>query len=252
MALGTWRASRDGRLYGRVVIDATELVKYVEAKRSEESRVTVTAVVGAAAARAIRAVPEANTRVVLGRIVPHRTCDVSFAVDVNDGTARDLAPIKVERVDEKSVAELARELGFRVPRLRERKDPSYKVSSSILRWLPQPLVRPALTVVSLLTGGFGVPLFGQPGYPLGTALVSNVGSFGLDEGFMAPVPWARASLYVLVGAVRDAPAVVDGALAVRPQLVVTCTADHRLLDGAQAGQLARHLKTTLEDPWSLP
>lgn len=251
MALGTWRAARDSRLYGRVVIDATELVKYVDVQRVAGPRVTLTAVVGAAAARAIRAVPEVNARVVLGRIVPYDGVDLAFAVDLDDAVARDLSMVKIRGVDAMSIAELAGELESRVPRLRRRQDPNYRTSSWVLRALPQPLVRPALAVLSLLTGGLGVPLFGQPGHPLGTALISNVGTFGLDEGFMAPVPWSRAALYVLVGQVRDAPAVVDGALAVRPQLVITCTADHRLIDGAQAGQLARHLKTLLEDPWSM-
>ena len=67
-----------------------------------------------------------------------------------------------------------------------------------------------LPAVSLLNGGIGVRALGQPAHPLGSMFVTNIGSFGLDEGYVAPVPLARVPLYVCVGAVSDAPMAVDG------------------------------------------
>ena len=55
-------------------------------------------------------------------------------------------------------------------------------------------------------------------------------------------------LYLAVGAVRDAAAVVDGQVVVRPEVVLTATADHRLVDGAHAGRVAAGLRGYLADP----
>lgn len=247
IAVATWRPSRDGRLYGRVELDATAGLAYVERQRRGSGvPITLTHLVGKAVAMAQAEVPETCCRVVFGRIVPFPSVDVSFAVDVDGG--EDLGPVKVHRADAKSVVEIAAEVTDRADRLRRRGDPNFERSAAWVRRIPVPFMRPTLAGASFLLGGLGVPALGQPGFPLGSALVSSVSRFGLDEGYMAPVPFARAALYVLVGGVRDVPMAVDGQVVVRPQLVVTATADHRLVDGAHAGAMAKVLRRVLEHP----
>lgn len=250
IAVATWRPPRDGRLYGRVELDATAGLTYVDAQRRATGvPVTLTHLVGKAVATAQAEVPEACCRVVFGRIVPFPSIDVSFAVDLDDG--EDLGPVKVPRADAKSVADIAAEVAALAGRLRRRADPNFERSEGWARRIPVPLMRPTLAGASFLLGGLGVPALGQPGFPLGSALVSSVARFGLDEGYMAPVPFARAALYVLVGAVRDVPMAVEGQVVVRPRLVVTATADHRLVDGAHVGAMAKVLRRVLEHPESV-
>ena len=250
IAVATWRAPREGRLHARMAVDATAILDYCR-RRREETGVMVTpgVVVGMAFARGVVQVPAFLNRVVFGRIVPFRSHDVAFAVDIGDGD--DLAPTKVCDVDGKTVVDVARELAAGAARLRAREDRDYETSSSIARSLPWFTLRPVLAAASLLNGGIGVPAFGQPAHPFGSLFVTNIGSFGLDEGYVAPVPLARAPLYVCVGAVSDAPMAVDGKVVVRPQVVLTATADHRLVDGAHAAKLARRVREALADPDAL-
>jgi len=232
------------------MIDATAVLAHVERLRQESGvDVTVTHVVGAALGRVLREIPEIRARVVFGRIVPFSTCDVGFAVDIAGGA--DLAPHKVERADEKTTVEIAEELIAGVDRLRRGRERHHRRSSSIIRYVPTALLRPAMATAGVLVGGLGIPAFGQPGFPLGAAFVSNVGSLGLDDAFLAPVPFARVPLYVAIGAIKDAPAVVDGQLAVRPQFSIVATGDHRLVDGAHAGRVANLLRQLLADPAEL-
>lgn len=229
-----------------MAIDATPMLRYLERVRERTGvRVTVTHVVGAALGRALHGVPEARTRLVLGRVVAFDRCDVGFAVDIGGA---DLASVAVRRIDQKSPVEVAGELDPRLLRLRAGTDPGHALSTAVVRYLPRWSLRPMLAVAGLLVGGFGIPAFGQQGLPLGTAFVSNVGSLGLDEAFLAPLPFARVPIYLAVGAVRDAAVVVDGAVAVRPQLVLVATADHRLVDGSHAGRIATVLRELLAQP----
>ena len=117
-----------------------------------------------------------------------------------------------------------------------------------MRSLPWWALRPALSVAGFVLSGLGRPAFGQTAFPLGAALISNVGPLGLDEAFLAPMPMARCPVYLAIGAVRDAAMVVDGELAVRPQLVLVATGDHRLIDGAHAGKLISVLRHLLSNP----
>jgi pyruvate/2-oxoglutarate dehydrogenase complex dihydrolipoamide acyltransferase (E2) component len=250
LAVATWRPSRDGRIYGRMVVDATPLLAYVDRARAETGvPVTVTHVVGKAVAAAVEREPAFHHRVVLGRLERYPSYDIGFAVDVDAGD--DLAPSKVHDVDRLSVVEVARALVEGAGRLRSGTDRDFAASSRLVQRLPWFSLRAVAAAASLLNGGLGRRAFGQPGFPLGCAFVSNVGTFGLDEGFLAPVPFARVPLYVLVGRVHEAAAVVDGAVVVRPTLVLTATADHRVVDGAQAGRLAAVLKDLLARPEDL-
>lgn len=247
LAVATWRPSRDGRISTRVAIDAGPMLRYVEATRSAAGvPISITHVVGAAVGRVLRSEPEISARVVFGRIRPYPTFDVGFAVDIDDG--RDLAPVTVRAIDTKSPVDVAREVVAGADRLRGGRDRSHRTSNRLVRLAPTFVMRPVLAVTGLLVGGLGIGALGQPGFPLGGAFVSNVGTLGLVEATVAPVPFARVPLYLAIGAVRDAPAVVDEAVVVRPEVVVTATADHRIIDGAQAGRIAELLQALLADP----
>jgi pyruvate dehydrogenase E2 component (dihydrolipoamide acetyltransferase) len=250
IAVATWRAPRESRLHARMAVDATAVLAYCR-QQTEQSGVRVTpgVVVGMAFQRAVEQVPAFHARVVFGRIVPFPTWDVAFAVDIGQGD--DLAPTKVHDVDGKSVAQVAAELEAGAARLRERRDRPHSTATGIAHTVPWFALRPVLATASLLNGGLGVRAFGQPPHPLGSLFVTNIGSFGLDEGYVAPLPFARVPLYVCVGAVSDAPMAVDGEVVVRPQLVMTATADHRLVDGAHAAQVARLVRVSLAHPSTL-
>lgn len=247
IAAATWRPSRDGRVYTRAEIDATAVIEYVDRISADTgTRVTITHVVGAALGRVLRDVPDIRARMVFGRPVPLSGCDIGFAVDIGGG--HDLAPVKVPGADQMSPLHIARLLDEGAARLREGTDPAYQKTSGLVRLALSWAMRPVLAASSLVSGGFGRGAFGQPGFPLGTAFVSNVGSLGLDEAFLAPLPFARTPVYLAVGAVRKRPMVVDDQVVVRPVVVLVATADHRLTDGAHAGHMTTLMRELLTHP----
>jgi len=247
IAVATWRPSRDGRIYTRMEVDVTTTLAYLERVRAHSGeRVTLTHVVGAALARALREEPEIRARVVFGRLVPLSRCDIGFAVDIGEGS--DLAPVKVADVDRLSPLEVARALDVGVALLRRGQDPAYRRTSRIVRVVPAWAMRPVIAASSLVSGGLGRGLVGQPGFPLGTAFVSNVGTLGLDEAFLAPAPFARAPVYLAVGAVQERAVVVDGQVVARPVVVLVATGDHRVVDGVHAGRMATVIRDLLTHP----
>ena len=113
------------------------------------------------------------------------------------------------------------------------------------------MLRPVVAATGFLASSIGVtlkPLGIQP-FPFGSCIITNVGMFGVDEAFVPPTPFARVPLYILVGSVRERPAVVDGQIKAQPQLTITATIDHRFIDGAQLGTLAKVVRAYLEDPY---
>lgn len=252
LAIATWRPSRSGNIHGKLTVDATEAMAYLaDVRERTGEKVTITHLVGRAIAQALAVEPSLNGRIRLGKFIPHDEVAITFLVAMEDGS--DLAKAKVEQADQKGLADIARELREQADRLRTGRDNDWEKSKGVIKLLPTWLLRPLLWVTGWLASSLGVsaPALGVSRFPFGSAIVTSVGMFGLDEGYVPPTPFARVPLYVLIGAVRDGVTVVNGEVAVRSQLTITATIDHRFIDGFQGGVLAQAVRKIFEDPWAL-
>jgi 2-oxoisovalerate dehydrogenase E2 component (dihydrolipoyl transacylase) len=79
-----------------------------------------------------------------------------------------------------------------------------------------------------------------------TFTVSNFGALGLDEG--VPVINYPEAAILGMGSLKPRAVVVDGQLAVRPTMTLTCAFDHRIADGAQLAGFLGELRTLMESP----
>ena len=80
----------------------------------------------------------------------------------------------------------------------------------------------------------------------GTFTISNLGMFGVEQ-FTAVINPPQVAI-LAVGAVRDEPVVVDGAIDIAPLMHLTLTCDHRAIDGADGAEFLRTLVTLIEQP----
>jgi pyruvate dehydrogenase E2 component (dihydrolipoamide acetyltransferase) len=86
-------------------------------------------------------------------------------------------------------------------------------------------------------------------YTGSTFSVSNLGMFGIDQ-FTAIINPPETAI-LAIGAVADAPAVMDGAVTVSKRLRVTMSCDHRAIDGATGARFLQTLRRLLENPLML-
>src|SRR6476660_5868051 len=122
LAVGMWRAPDSPVIYGTLSIEMSAAMADLERLRAagstgeERPKITVTHLVARAVALALRAHPELNAKVHLGRIVLRDSVDLFLQVSIDGGA--DLSGVKVERADEKSLSEIAGELADRAKRIR--------------------------------------------------------------------------------------------------------------------------------------
>jgi pyruvate/2-oxoglutarate dehydrogenase complex dihydrolipoamide acyltransferase (E2) component len=249
LALHTWEAPNDPTVHGMLDIDATEALAFIKELRERSgAKVTITHLVGHAIAKSIAARPEVNAIVRFGRIYQRETIDVFFQVAFEGG--ENLAGHKVDRADQKSIVEMARELSEGAGHVRSGKAENVKASKKFSK-LPSALLGLMVKATEVLTYDLGLDLrsLGVPYDGFGSAMVTNVGSFGLTMGLPPLVPFSRCPLLLLVGEVTEKPVVKEHEIVARPVLPIGVTFDHRLLDGYQAGILAKTFRGIIERPF---
>jgi pyruvate dehydrogenase E2 component (dihydrolipoamide acetyltransferase) len=222
---------------------------YVERLREETGvRVTVTHLVARGVALALRQYPQLNGIVARGRIMLRDTVDIFLQVAIEGGT--ELSGIKIARADEKSVLEIAREMEARVERLRARQDRQVERTKSLLDRIPLPLLGPVMRSIAYLVYDLDLDLtrLGVVKDEFGSAMVTNVGMFGLAQAYAPLVPFSRTPLVVLVGEVQEKPVAEAGRVVVRPMMTLGVTFDHRFMDGWHGGAMAQLFRAFLEDP----
>lgn len=245
VCLAIWDPSTEPNCYGRVAVNMNKAVKFLDEQNSKakegEAKLTITHLVGKATAMAIAKVPSVNGRIHFGTFIPNSTVDISFLVAIGKG--QDLGKVLVRSCENKTIHDISKELHARANVVREGKCASQNALQPIAKLLPTPVIKYLLRIAGFLGTGCGF----TPN-PFGTAVITNIGVFGMEEAFAAPTPFARCPIYLAVGCLTDKPAVEEGQIVVQKQLVLSATMDHRFLDGAQAAIIAKTVKDIMEDP----
>jgi pyruvate dehydrogenase E2 component (dihydrolipoamide acetyltransferase) len=82
-----------------------------------------------------------------------------------------------------------------------------------------------------------------------TFTVSNLGPFKVD--LFIPVINPPETAILALGQIKKIPVVIEDSIVIRSMMMASCAVDHRILDGAPAGQFLAALKETLENPYMM-
>jgi pyruvate/2-oxoglutarate dehydrogenase complex dihydrolipoamide acyltransferase (E2) component len=250
IAASMWGRPSDPSIYGFVDIDVTDTLAFIEQHRERTGqRLTITHVVAQAVARAFADNPDLNAKVRFGgRIEERETVDLVISVARDNG--RDLSAARVDAAETLPLEGLVAQVDAQIDRTRRGQDEDYERSRSLLGRLPFFCLRPLLWLTDLVSNELHLhlPRLGMPRDPFGTAVITNVGMFGIDTAFAPFVPLGRSPLLLLVTAVKERPVARDGEVFARPVLRLCATFDHRVIDGAAAGRLARAITKLVQDP----
>lgn len=83
----------------------------------------------------------------------------------------------------------------------------------------------------------------------GTLTLTNLGPFGATAA--VPLILQPQTTIIGLGAARELPSVVKGAIEIRTKMMITGVFDHRVINGAAGARFLREMRTRLEDPKAL-
>jgi hypothetical protein len=254
MALGTWTTAYDPTVYGSMALPMEAASKYMaEFTEKTGRRITVTHLMAKAVGEMFAEVPDANAVIRWNRIYIRERIGVFFQVEMRDQNGEiDLSGATVLDPEQKSLLKIVDEFTARVSQVRRMKDRQLENSRSLVKKIPYFSLNAFMKLYSFLiyTLNIDPKYLDAPRDAFGSAMITNVGSLGLEEAFVPLVPFSRVPVLLALGKVRDVPVVEGGDVKVEKQLKVFATFDHRVLDGAHAAAMARSLKSFFEDPYA--
>ncbi|MGZ3460414.1 MAG: 2-oxo acid dehydrogenase subunit E2 [Archangium sp.] len=252
LAIGSWKTAYDPTVYGTMTLRMDKALAYIEAFRQKTGlRLTVTHLLAKAMAEALRRCPDANALLRFNRIYLRKRITVSTLVVQTDGGKVDLTSAKIDDAEQKSLREIAAELEAAVQKVRQRKDEMLEKGKGTVQKIPYVFLNLFTWLISFLmyTLNWDMTWAGMPRDAFGSAIITNVGSLGLDTAYVPLVPYTRVPIFIAPGAIKDAPVVEDGKVVPGKLMNVSASFDHRFIDGYHASILANTLREMLENPF---
>jgi pyruvate dehydrogenase E2 component (dihydrolipoamide acetyltransferase) len=253
IAIGTWKTTHDPSVYGTLKLRADKALAYLEEfRRRTGKRLTLSHMMAKAVAITLSEMPDANAILRFNRIYLRDDIGVFFQVAMEDAKTGeiDLSGATIFDAHKKSLEQIVDEFEQRVAKVKKGEDKELEGTRSTFKMIPYFLLNTFLDLLGFLSFTLNLDLrfAGVPKDPFGSAMVTNIGSLGLEEAYVPLVPYSRVPLLLAIGSVQDEACVENGALVPGKVLRVFATFDHRVLDGMHAAAMSKTLKRVFADP----
>lgn len=252
IAAAAYSGPQDCRIFGTIEADITDTIDYIHRQRRSGNKVTPLHFVAAALARTISEdIPQINCFLRRGRFIRREHVDVFITVALQRG--EDLTGIIIPNGEGLSASSMAKFLREEVKKKRRGEDSGFVGSKNTLAKIPWPFRRALFLLIKWWVYGMGfqLPFFHIPRDPFGSVILSDIGSHGLATGNAALFPMGRVPVVITMGKMTKKPLVKKNKVVIRTIVPLTATLDHRIVDGAQAGSLARGIARRLRHPEQL-
>ncbi|MDG2376910.1 MAG: 2-oxo acid dehydrogenase subunit E2 [Woeseiaceae bacterium] len=240
----------DSRVYGTLDIDVTDAVQFMREKREAGVKITMVHLATAVLARAVAFdVPEINGFIRRGGVVSRDYLDVMVPIAMR---GEGVTSVIIKDAHARTVTSIAGEIRSKSAKARKGDESKAAQNKYLLNRIPWPLRRPAFRLLKWITVDMGLEMhsLGLSTSSFGSFVVSDIGSHGLTTGMTALMPAAKVPAVIVLGKTEEKPVVRNGEIVIRTILPLTGTFDHRIVDGAEIGKLARGIKRNFRKlPW---
>ena len=243
-----YRKPVDSKVFGSVDIDVTELEIFINHKRSEGIKITLTHVFLLSIARALKSdVPELNTFIRRGRVVKREHIDAVVSVLLDE---QQMSSVKIKDADTLTLQELAGIMNDEIKNTRKGMENKTMKMKGILVSIPWPFRTWIFRFIKWITIDLGIsfPSVGLSASNFGSFVLTNIGSLGLETGYPALFPISNVAFVMVMGGVSLKPMVVDDQIIPRRVINLSIALDHRLVDASHGGKLFKYLKNMIKNP----
>ena len=247
VASAIYKKPTDGKIFGSVEVDVTDLEAFITKKRKEGLKITLTHIFTLIVARALKEIPELNCYVRRGNIIHRKQIDAMISVLIGDN---EMSSVRIEKADQLNLSQLEEKLTEGIQSARNGSENKTMQMKGVIGKIPWPLRTWIFNLLKTITikWGISLPSIGLTSKNFGSFVITNIGSIGLDSGFPALFPISNVSFVFVMGGVSKKPVVVDDEIVIRRMITLSSAMDHRLVDAVHGGKLFRFIKQMVREP----
>lgn len=248
VATAIYKKPTDAKILGSAEIDVTDLEEYVSQKRQEGLKITLTHIFTLIVSRGIREeVPELNCYVKRGNVAEREQVDAMVSILLPDGA---MSSVKVKNSDRLNLEEVAQVLSEGIKETKSGDENQTMKMKGVMGKIPWPLRAWVFSFIKFISIKWGLSL---PGGSLdikgmGSFVMTNIGSIGLDTGFPALFPISNVSFVFVMGGVTKKPVVINDEIVIRRMMTISAAMDHRLVDAMHGGKMFKYIKRMIKQP----
>ena len=250
IALAGWRNPSDPSVCVKLSCDASRLSDYLMTHKKQGNSITSTHVVLGALGRVLKAFPNLNRVLIRGKFRQRDHISAFLTVHMKSTGSNDLSGVPCDNIDVLSPLAIYQQSQVLIRNLRFQRDREIHTVQRLLSRLSSRVSLIILRFVDFLLGfcNLNLSFLGLPKHRFGSAVVTSIASFGVDEAFIPLFPPARCPILIAISKIKDVPVCQDGEVVVQKQLPLTITFDHRYFDGYEGALALRYLKKCIENP----
>ena len=241
-----YKKPTDSKIFGSVDLDITDLQVYISQKRKEGLKITLTHFFTIATGRAIRErIPELNTYIKRGNVVSYPQIDATVSVLLREN---EMGSVRVNNADKHTLGTLVEHLKEGIRDAKKGTENNTMQMKDRLGNIPWPFRNLVYWFIRKIIIDLGFSIGPVNGSGLGSYIVSNIGSLGLDNGYPALFPASNVAMVLIMGGVKKVPLVIDNEVKIRTVINLGAALDHRMVDASHAGLLFKYYKYMVANP----
>lgn len=248
-AVAIYKQPSDSKTYGTFEIDFDNALAFIKKKKNQGVKLTVTQLLASALGKSLEIdVPEVNCYIKRGNIFPREDVSIFISVNINEG--KEMGGFVIRNMENKTVTDISNEMKERVEKSKKKKDKGAVKNKNLLSRIPWPFRRMVFVLIKFITVNLGLSIkfLNVSPHSFGSAMISNIGTHGLQYGFAALFPASNIPIVLILGKLEPRPVVRNGKIVIRNILPLSATLDHRIIDGGQGGKVAKALTKYLSNP----
>jgi len=254
ISIASWSHPKDPSIYCQLELETTNALKFINEINNKRNKndVTLTHLVVKILGECFYKYNVLNLVLIRNKLFLRKETNVFVSTLLRTKKGKDLSGVSVKNVPDLTIEQVSEIVSKEVDLLRKSKESELEGFQSIVRWIPSMLLGIVYKIIDFViyTLNLSPRIFGLPSDPIGSVIVTNLGSLGLENAFVPLSPYTRCPLIVAIGKTKMKPAVDNGQVVAKEITSLNFTLDHRYADGADAGLFLHYFKKIFENPES--
>ncbi|MDD4528121.1 MAG: 2-oxo acid dehydrogenase subunit E2 [Candidatus Margulisbacteria bacterium] len=254
ISIASWSHPKDPSIYCQLELETTNALKFINEINNKRNKndVTLTHLVVKILGECFYKYNVLNLVLIRNKLFLRKETNVFVSTLLRTKKGKDLSGFSVKNVPDLTIEQVSEIVSKEVDFLRKSKESELEGFQSIVRWIPSMLLGIVYKIIDFViyTLNLSPRIFGLPSDPIGSVIVTNLGSLGLENAFVPLSPYTRCPLIVAIGKTKMKPVVDNGQVVAKEITSLNFTLDHRYADGADAGLFLHYFKKIFENPES--